>query len=279
VVGAAPSTLTIGMHLAATDGWDPDLDIACPAPGPGQACLAPAGLSLATDLRASTESADFLLVVHAAGGTAATISWDLAGLPADKRLTLYEVRLDNPVPNHVGRALIGHTAQDLAVVPSIAVSAGEIRSYVLHYGDERLYDLPLVLGWNLVSLPLEPVNPAVDAVLGTPGRTVWTLAEQGYVAVGEMHASAGYWVYASESTVQLVAGTTVAPAGLNLRAGWNICATTMPHQLPTDSPIRGAIWLWNATESRYEAATDLLPGRAYLVKASADTTIPLSPDR
>lgn len=282
VVGAAPSTLTIGMHLAATDGWDPDLDFACAAPGPGQACLAPTGLSLSTDLHAPAQTADFLLVAHAAEGTAATVSWDLAGLPAGKRLTLYEVRLDNPVPNHVGRTRIGHTAQDMAVVSSIEIPAGETRSYVLRYGSEQVYDLPLVRGWNLVSLPIEPVAPAVDAVLGAaaaPGRAVWTLADQRYVAVAEMHACAGYWVYAPESTVRLVAGTTVAPAGLALRAGWNICATTVPCRLPADPSIHGAILLWNAKELRYEVATDLLPGRAYLLDASDDAVVPLSPKR
>ena len=202
--------------------------------------------------------------------TAATVSWNLAGLPPGKRLTLYQVLLDHPVPNHVGQTRIGHTAQDLAVVPSIAVPAGETRSYVLHYGSERQYDLPLVRGWNLVSLPIEPVDPAVDAVLGAaaaPGRAVWTLADQGYVAVGEMHASAGYWVYAPQTTVRLVTGTTAAPVGLDLAPGWNVCATPVRCPLPTDPRIRGAIWLWDAQQLRYEAATELLPGRAYLLKA------------
>lgn len=286
VDGAEPAALTIGMHLAATDGWDADLDVARPSPEAGGACLLADGQPVATDLRASAGSADFRLVVHAADNTPATIAWDSAGLPAGKHLTAYEVvgggRAGAWTP-------VGHTATSA----SLAVPAGEMRNYVLHYGNQPMYDLPFAWGWNLVSLPLEPPDSAPGTVLGSDlargemagetargglrSGTVWTLVGPDYVSVGEMHAGIGYWVYAAESLVRLVAGSAVAQAELSLEQGWNICGTTVPCQLPTDPRIGATIWLWDAERLCYEAATELLPGRAYWFYATTAATIPLSP--
>ena len=98
-----------------------------------------------------------------AGDVPITVAWDSWGLRGNKCLSLYEVWIDDlegkidelgTRRDAVPRVPVGHTALDMHGARSLTIPTGETRCYVIRYGDDLVYDLPLAAGWNLVSLPI-----------------------------------------------------------------------------------------------------------------------------
>lgn len=286
--GTAPAILTFGMRADASDGWDAGIDGHAPPPGPGQACLASDDLALfySADYRAPAATAEFLLLVDNPAEEPVTISWHPPALPDRKFLSIYEVILDSPPSGRdaVARRPAGYTALGMAATASLEVPAGASRSYVIRYGDELVFDLPFRTGWNLISLPLEPLNRAVAVVLedAPPGtldvQNVWSLARGNYAAAAELHPCIGYWVYAARPTVLLVKGTPVAQTVWNLETGFNMRGVAAPGPAPVDNRICGGIWHWDSATMRYLPVTALQPGQGYWIQATQDATIPLPRD-
>jgi hypothetical protein len=292
LAGAVPATLTFGMHAAATDGWDAGLDEQYPLPGPGQACLASDDLALSysADFQAVAETGEFLLLVSAATDTPAVVSWAPPALPDGKYLSIYEVTLGDVAPEReaVPRGLVGNTALNMARSSSLTVPAGETRGYAIRYGDGLVFDLAFEPGWNLVSLPIEPSSPALEAVLadgevlrdGLRGTIysgdVCTWTGHGYGAAAELHACIGYWVCVEEALVVLVEGQPVGQTDLPLTRGWNQCgvATTCP--VPDDARIVGKPWAWNPRSLRYEPVSVFRPGLGYWINAREAAIVPLA---
>lgn len=286
VASEPPHTLTLGMDATATDGWDEGVDVAFADPGPGHAWLVSDDLSqcYSTELRLPTETADFLLAVSA-GETDLTLSWTFTGLfPDGKFLVFYEVVLESTTPGSepIPRHPVGNTA--IYATDSLRVPAGETRYYVLRYGDELAFDLRLERGWNLVSLPIEPVDPDRLAVFGDTatrtattepargmaGREVFTVADGKYVVATEIHQCVGYWVYADEPTVRIVPGRPFDFDMVEAKQGWNLFAVPWAHPVFSDPLIGSPFFLWDASRLRYQQATELLPGYAYWYYAPGD---------
>ena len=300
LTGGFPETLIFGMHEDATDGWDDGLDMDCALPEPGEACLAADDLflSYSTDLRAPGETAEFLLVASA-DNEPITVTWGTPALPEGKYLTLYEVLLDAIAPSRapVARTPIGDTAVDMAVAEAVEIPAGETRCYVIRYGDGLLYDLSFAAGWNLVSLPIDPLDPAVGNVLDdglgrTPGNAlrdslrgtvhsgaVWAWRGQAYVEATELHACTGYWIYTKTPAVILVEGTPVVQEELRLVQGWNLLGPNRLRPVPTDGRIRGNVWIRRPGAIRCQGTQWLIPGLGHWINAAEDATIPLVEER
>ncbi len=286
VGGDAPYTLTFGMDAAATDGWDEGVDVAFADPGPGRAWLVSDDLSQCydTELRLPVEAADFLLAVHA-GETDLTVSWTFTGLFADgKWLTFYRVLLDSaePAAEPIARRPVGGSA--IFAGDSLCVPAGETWYYVIRYADDAAFDLGLERGWNLISLPIEPVDPDRQVVLGdaatrrteteaargTAGREVLALVDGEYVVATEMHQCVGYWVYAYEPTVRIVPGHPFDFDMVEVKQGWSLFAVPWARPVFSDPLIEGPFLFWDASQLRYQQATELLPGYAYWFHALDD---------
>jgi len=157
---------------------------------------------------------------------------------------------------------------------------------VLVWEPER-YMLDLAKGWNLVSLPIEPVNPAVDAVLGGgrsragEGRTKPLVYASnwgsggGFVLATEVHACVGYWVYVTAAEKIWVVGTRVSQESLSLVEGWSLHGVNAEYAIPDDARIQG-ISLWNAATLRYEFPVGVLkPGIAYWFLSDGNGSIAL----
>lgn len=286
LAGATPAVLTLGTQIAATADYDDGIDEQGSLPAAGQATLASDNLSLAyvADYRYPTPTSEFLLIAHA-DTDPVTVTWNLAGFPTTRSLCLYEVQLDSIAPsaNPVAKHLVGNTALNLRFADSLAIPAGETRCYVIRYGSDVVFDLGLARGWNLVSLPLEPADPAVAAVLDD-GQTrsavqrgnVWQWQAPDYVTASEMHACTGYWVYVSTATALLVTGSPVNQTELGLVSGWNLVGPEASWLVPTDARIVGTPKYWDAPLLRYQAASRFYPGYGYWIYASANAAIPLA---
>ncbi len=94
--------------------------------------------------------------------------------------------------------------------------------------------IPLSIGWNLISLPVEPANSAMTSLLsGIQGayQVVWAYQNQAWQvfdpndAAGStltaMHAGNGYWIKMAAKRTLSLSGTTPSPV-LSLLEGWNL---------------------------------------------------------
>ena len=104
--------------------------------------------------------------------------------------------------------------------------------------------LNLVRGWNLVSLPIEPAQPAVADCFGgaVNAGNVWrwdTTSKQ-YQQATTVKALEGYWVYAAAPATVTVYGTAPASTILHLATGWNLVGVA-----GTSTPAAG-MQVWGA---------------------------------
>jgi hypothetical protein len=283
--GDSPAILTIGMALGATDGWDEGLDVQCPTQEEGQACLSSDDLSVcySADYRAIASEAEFLLTVSASAEASMTLSWNNSDLPAGKLMSLYQVAPSDASPCRDGVPWepVGNTGTNMDLTSSVTVPAGQTRCYVIRYGDELVFDLAFEAGWNLVSLPIEPTDPALDIVLsdGSQGTInsgdVCRWTGQEYVVADELHACIGYWIYVADAEVILVEGVPVGQTQLDLARGWGLCGVEAECDVPADSRIVGTPWIWNAASLRYETTHAFRPGVGFWITVSEDAQIRL----
>jgi hypothetical protein len=105
------------------------------------------------------------------------------------------------------------------------------------------YSIPLTAGWNLISLPVVPVNPAIASVLGTTkdninavysydvatGWKVYRPDGVGTSNLTEMTAGYGYWVEYKDVGASNIVGSgnlisegNNTPPSRSLKEGWNL---------------------------------------------------------
>ncbi len=126
-------------------------------------------------------------------------------------------------------------------------------------------------GWNLISLPLSPLDNRKTALFGTTKLTIYGF-DGSYTVPTTLSAGAGYWAYFKRAKTYSIcgydAGTTVAAA-----EGWNLLA---PHDVSVDvddltsTPADIAATDFFAFSDGYAAADSLKPGKAYWVRTSSD---------
>jgi len=134
---------------------------------------------------------------------------------------------------------------------------------------ERRVEL-LAPGWNLVSVPLFPLDPRPGAVLaGLPASAQrafgWSPA-QGATAVPALLPGTGAWVYleaagrdAAGGTIPwVVRGDPSRRGVLHLHAGWNLVGPLRGAAIPAD-PSGLVVWGWDPQTNAYAL---VLPGTA-----------------
>ncbi len=143
----------------------------------------------------------------------------------------------------LGRHEVAYTAEDDA--------GNEFRgTYTFSVVERTPYELDLLPGWNLISVPGTPADPSLDAVLPPAGRVSPVLSYQDgdwVTAVanadGEwggnlstIEAGPGYWVFATtfETLTTLIPETdpTFIPQAMRVGYGWNLLGVTDLFQNP-----------------------------------------------
>ncbi len=139
-------------------------------------------------------------------------------------------------------------------------------------------ELNLQEGWNLVSIPVEPVDPNRDAVFPPDVCTaVWEYNNPGGHAVPtEIHPKRGYWLKVSEAKPLAIKGARLSDTGVSLSIGWNLVGVVGPNsaacwQSAPPSPPSGAIWEY--LPPYHVPSPDCQEGRGFWIKSSEDTTI------
>jgi hypothetical protein len=134
-------------------------------------------------------------------------------------------------------------------------------------------------GWNLVSVPLFPLDPGTTAVLAglaVPARRAfgWSQA-RGTTALQCLLPGDAFWVYLGDDGRES-AGTAVPwdvrgdpsrRTTVRLRAGWNLVGPLHGGAIPAGLGVL-AVWAWDPGANAYEFIlpdTPLQPGRGYWV--------------
>jgi hypothetical protein len=153
--------------------------------------------------------------------------------------------------------------------------------------------LPLNMGWNLISIYLQPDEPNIAAVLEDISDkviSVWAYMDgnwqvydpenPGFSDLETMEAGRGYWLHLSESATLDISGIT--PSGsINLSTGWNLVgynASTsqdIPDALESIDGNYISVWaymdgVWKVYDPANPGFSDLntmLPGYGYWINA------------
>ncbi|OGV74539.1 MAG: hypothetical protein A3K19_08495 [Lentisphaerae bacterium RIFOXYB12_FULL_65_16] len=151
------------------------------------------------------------------------------------------------------------------------------------------FDLTLTEGWNLVSVPIDPVDGGVAVLFGENAGVVWQWNGTAFERAETIVAKQAYWLYAPTGPVTIpIVGTAVADSVRAVPAGWSLVGPVTaepfsPVALPRARGARGdetvlPAWRYQTSSRAYLAAgdaTQLLPGLGYWVRTSAPADLEL----
>ncbi len=181
---------------------------------------------------------------------AVTLTWT-ASSDQGSGMASYNIHKDGVQIGSVTSPTLTYTDSGLSasgtldyIVEAVDLAGNEYNSselaVVFVLGDMTEWEISLVSGWNLISLPLIPENTSISAVLAdvlTDVLKVWSYAEAtgtwlSYVPGGPpslttMEDGEGYWIEMSDNVTLTVHGVEMpAPPALpptySLVAGWNL---------------------------------------------------------
>ena len=159
-------------------------------------------------------------------------------------------------------------------------------------------DIPLHLGWNLVSIPVAQGNTSIESALSTisgkfdrllaydptdaanPWKQYATFWQPGMDEISDIDHMGGFWLNVTEACILHVVGSEAVSTGIQLRAGWNLVGyptlnnstTVAVAFVGTGADIiegydSGQTYLTSALAPSYV----MKPGEAYWVHVPADT--------
>ena len=147
-------------------------------------------------------------------------------------------------------------------------------------------DLDLVTGWNMVSVPLEFHDNAVDVLLpDVEAIYTWDPVGKRYVVPSTIDAQCGYWIAVSEDRTVTLEGLPVYQWDGVVATGWNMvgavfggtCDFENPVTTPYAGSVEGFAYTWDPITKSYQYCTDLCSTTGYWVAATKLCTLSLGP--
>jgi outer membrane protein assembly factor BamB len=176
-----------------------------------------------------------------------------------------------------------------------------------------VYQIPLVEGWNLISIPIVPANTAIGTVLGSQiagGNLtviwsyqggVWKSATLNPIAhtlsgpLTTIQDGVGYWVFMNRADKLFVVGNVFAPLpatppSYTLSAGWNLVGFKPQPTVQNETvgqyltSISGSydqnnVWIYDNTSGVWirGTSTTLTPGEAMWIYVTSPSGATLTP--
>ena len=157
------------------------------------------------------------------------------------------------------------------------------------------FELTLNPGWNLISVPIEPVSSTPgDMLEGIQTGPVWEWNGQAYRPADDIVPGRGYWVFvelpenrdgADDPVAVAVQGNAVRGVTRDLDAGWQLvgpityppyASLPLPPSTVPDDSLLGACWGWGPYG--YALSHDLAPGTGAWAYVGESCEVRLSPD-
>ena len=108
---------------------------------------------------------------------------------------------------------------------------------------DSVVTLPLMRGWNLISLPVEPNSASADELFGEHAAgLVWTWEENQFKPVDTIAPLTGYWVYCPEPGNVRITGKLVCGVDFSVLGGWNLTGAVNDMSTSSLNPL--AAWSW-----------------------------------
>ena len=182
----------------------------------------------------------------------------------------------------------------VAVCPSgdiYVADYGNNRIQVFTYSELDTIEIELQAGWNMVSVPLQPDNPARGSVF--PGATVyeWKAADSQYGEPDEIAPGIGYWLKAGTAQTIPLFGTPIPldEWQCEVSAGWTMLAApseaiTMSQLWNADTGqplVHSGVYAWNPGVPGYTllaGSDELTPGHSYWLACGSACTVTRAPD-
>ncbi|OGV65959.1 MAG: hypothetical protein A3K19_03405 [Lentisphaerae bacterium RIFOXYB12_FULL_65_16] len=268
-------TLQFGIDLAASNASDAGLDLASSlVTAPGFVARKGNGPRLLRDLRGSDSRRLWLLEVPGAE-EGIRLSWSVDGLPAT---ALKVCRISAPDGD-----VVPGTLGDMTALSELQFGTRE--NVLLLIRAVTNFELSLEPGWNLVSLPVEPLDGAVARVFADPGApagktvhlgAVWGVngtpdGGNAYAAATVIQALKGYWVYAVKSATLSVPGLPAFKTAVSVVPGWTLLGPAVTSAVVPGQSSASLLWGWGGTG--YARVTVMQPGKAYWAYASKDGSL------
>ena len=336
-VVAGDEVVTLGWEEFATYGFDPTYDVAFPIltvpKGDGtyvrqplaQGALYSLGLSnefatLSTDIRPYGNTASWFIVAEMGDPASDSIqefalSWDATALPASTASGLTITQMRKRVDGYYESVLGTATSIEAGQAGEIVLSTDQLNNLqrdengqkfavfrVTIGAPDSMQTVTLKAGWNLVALPLTPLNGDVNDVFTVNGSklyagSVWQYEGGRYVAATNLVATKGYWIYAKTAATINVYGTAESDV-ISLSKGFNIigpvydiddfeAAYKTAYPKVYEKIARNAdggleIYKFNPEDGGYHLAVvngkyALKVGTGYWIKATEDVDLPVIP--
>ena len=268
----------LGIGAGATDLYDSGIDwFAFPGSSPGQnnadVVFEIETTDLLRDIRGFANAAFWLLRATAAAAEDTVLSWDSSRVP-EGGLLLRELAGN-------GNRGEGGVSLDMAEENSVTVPAGDIMLFEITFGGVA-FEMILYNGWNLVSVPIQPVNAGIDALFGnSAGQQVWESDGVVYNQADVMETKKAYWVFRLGDEVTItIHGTLVEDTAMALSAGWNMVGAVadppfnnLPTPLDVNPPgsLEPPIWIFDG--EIYIPVDTLIPGFGHWIHVNQDAEI------
>jgi hypothetical protein len=134
----------------------------------------------------------------------------------------------------------------------------------------RAIELNIGIGWSLVSVPIDPLDPDPAVVFsGIPGFTIFSWDGAAYANVAEIEAGVGYWVLNAGQfavTKEVIGHEDDGPQARS--DGWNLIGVKGRHAPGVESAFTNPETieeLWGYTNGVYLETTLLELGAAYWI--------------
>jgi len=240
------------------------------------------------------QSASVDVVVSGAGKLSAWVDFDGSGSWDSADRVFNEVSLADggtysltfsvpvvAVPGTTFARFRFHSANSNVTSPIGPTWNGEVEDYSVDIVDTITLDLKT--GWNMVSVPLEPVDDTCDGVFQNAEAVyTWNPAEKSYVVPEAIEAQKGYWVAVATDMTIDVEGLLVEDWQDDLCCGWNmigsVCDCSVPFGSPDTDPegdVEGFAYWWDPMSKSYQYCTEIEPQKGYWVAATGDCTLSL----
>ncbi|MBC7262866.1 MAG: hypothetical protein H5T64_00735 [Chloroflexi bacterium] len=174
--------------------------------------------------------------------------------------------------------------------------------------------LPIVMGWNLLSLPIEPDSPAVEELLAPiagaydlvyayegcdqadPWKKYDTNVPPFLNDLQNIHETEGFWLHGMSAATLSISGHRVTEVTIPLCAGWNLVGyplnTSQPvaYALRTIDGLYDLVYAYDASDTtdpwkKYDVnvppflndLTEMRPGWGYWIHVTADCELSIAP--
>lgn len=154
---------------------------------------------------------------------------------------------------------------DMRKINQYEVSGGEsAQTYTIVWSKQFTETVHLMtqLGWNLISLPVIPLNNDTNDLF--PNATLYDFKADTYVSVEKLKVGKGYWLYATQESYDIT-GEPLESYTIKLNAGWHLIgALNNKILIPFSEDCVEEVLRYE--DGTYTDASELVPGKGYFIK-------------